>query len=126
MRDQEFWHCQSGSGPSGCSGSGSIRCGPGGYLALYCSALYYTERYTERLGEIFNAFEVPVPNQILPLIAAMWSLRSVPDYSQPRASHPDGVWRVEPCDPRPRRAEKMTAASIIGENGCPEETSCEQ
>ena len=48
-----------------------------------------------------------MPNQILPLIAAMWSLRSVPDYSQPRASHPDGVWRVEPCDPRPRRAEKM-------------------
>ena len=33
-----------------------------GYLALYCSALYYIER----LGEIFNAFEVP--NQILVLI----------------------------------------------------------
>ena len=35
-----------------------------GYLALYCSALYYIEH----LGEIFNAFEVPVPNQILVLI----------------------------------------------------------
>ena len=35
-----------------------------GYLALYCSALYYIER----LGEIFSAFEVTWSNQVLSLI----------------------------------------------------------
>ena len=44
-----------------------------GYLALYCSTLYYIDR----LGGIFSALEVPVPNQILVLliiIAAMWGI----------------------------------------------------
>ena len=43
-----------------------------GYLALYCSTLYYLDR----LGEIFTAFAVPAPNQILALIiiTAMWGI----------------------------------------------------